>query len=226
MRLKLKASALSVCRKCGGKMIVRVTGDEGLQISEECLSCLMKTTGIKPEFHNISLRKTLRNRFNGPAIDFLHRLKRRPERMTSAVIVGPTGSGKSHLASLYAMMALRQDMSVAFLTVGRLLERLREAQSFKNPKAEEYKSQFRKDALQDLVVLDELNGPTYTEFQQKQFHSLIEYRCSQKWPTVITTQLLSNELSKALQPDTMSRLRAMPWFCAGFRDMRAMPEAA
>lgn len=115
--------------------------------------------------------------------------------------VGSTGTGKTHLACAVLARAVERGIPALFVTVPSLLERIRQA--------------YRDDADSDLLgraqnaaflVLDDLGAEKPTEWVQEKLFALVNHRYSMELPTVVTTNLMPDELSERVGQRTVSRL--------------------
>jgi DNA replication protein DnaC len=115
--------------------------------------------------------------------------------------VGSTGTGKTHLACAVLAKAIDRSIPSLFVTVPSLLERIRQA--------------YRDDVDSDLLpraqnaaflVLDDLGAEKPTGWVQEKLFALVNHRYSMELPTVVTTNLMPDELSERIGQRTVSRL--------------------
>ena len=101
----------------------------------------------------------------------------------NALIVGPTGVGKSYLACALGQATCKADHTVRYLRFPRLLEELALADALKK------KSQFYKSLSKTkLLILDDFGIAPLTETQARDMLELMEDRYD-KTSTTITSQL-------------------------------------
>ena len=112
-------------------------------------------------------------------------------------LVGPTGTGKTHLAAAAAAERLAAGESVFFAVVPDLLDYLRRAYNPDN--AETYDDVF--DALRaaGLLILDDLGAHSTTPWAEEKLYQLLSYRYLQESPTLITTNVKWGHLDPRLE---------------------------
>ena len=112
------------------------------------------------------------------------------------VLMGPTGTGKTHLAAAAARQRIAAADSVFFAVVPDLLDRLRRA--YRPDNAETYDDVL--DALRHagLLVLDDLGAHSTTPWAEEKLYQLLSYRYLQESPTLITTNMKPDDLDPRL----------------------------
>ena len=103
------------------------------------------------------------------------------------VLIGASGTGKTHLAISFAIKALAKDYSVFFTTVSDLLYNLHVAKADNS-----YHRKLKQIVDYDLLVLDELGFKQLPKYSTDDFFSVISKRYEHK-STIITT---NKELSE------------------------------
>jgi DNA replication protein DnaC len=108
--------------------------------------------------------------------DFVHRLQ-------NLIITGPTGCGKSWLACAIGNQACRQNLSVRYLRVSRLLEDLRISHADGS-----YSKLLNQLAKIDLIILDDFGLEPLNATDRKDLFEIVEDRHKRK-STLITSQV-------------------------------------
>lgn len=109
----------------------------------------------------------------------------------NVLIVGPCGTGKSHLAQALGHCAIRQGYDVLFTSQGKML---RQFQAARAVGALDRKLQAL--ARVDLLVIDDFGLKPFTAAQDEDFHDLVAERY-EKRATIITSNLAFEEWGEA-----------------------------
>ena len=122
------------------------------------------------------------------------------------LIVGPTGTGKSHLAQALGHCALRQGHEVLFTTQNKLLGQLHAARA-----TNAYDRKLQQLAKISLIVIDDFGLRPLRSPQDEDLHDLVAERY-ERASTLITSNLDLDEWSaafpnKLLAAATIDRLR-------------------
>lgn len=122
------------------------------------------------------------------------------------LLVGPTGTGKSHLAQALGHCALRQGYDVLFTTHTKLLSQLHAARA-----TDAYERKLKQLASIDLLVLDDFGLRPMRSPQDEDFHDLIAERYERS-AIIVTSNLDLDEWgaafpNKLLGAATIDRLR-------------------
>jgi len=125
------------------------------------------------------------------------------------LLQGGYGCGKTHLAAAVANFAVSMGVPTLFLTVPDLLDTLRFAYNSEDTTFEERFDQIRNASL---LVLDDFGTQNATGWAQEKLFQIINYRYINKLSTVITTNLLLDEIearirSRLSDPDLVSAVR-------------------
>jgi DNA replication protein DnaC len=122
------------------------------------------------------------------------------------LIVGPTGTGKSHIAQALAHCAIRKDIDVLWLSQSKLFSELQASKA-----AGRYEKKFAEFAKVTLLIIDDFGLRPMRSPQDEDFHELISarYECA---PTIVTSNLAFSEWGNAfpnqlLAAATLDRLR-------------------
>jgi DNA replication protein DnaC len=125
---------------------------------------------------------------------------------TPVLIVGPCGTGKSHLAQALAHCAIRQEIDVLWLPQNKLFSELQAARAFGR-----YEKKFSELTKVSLLIIDDFGlRPMRSPFDED-FHDLISARYENA-STIVTSNLDFSEWGNAfpnqlLAAATLDRLR-------------------
>jgi len=107
------------------------------------------------------------------------------------LLEGGYGSGKTHLAAAIANEAVDHGVPTLFITVPDLLDSLRFA--FADPETT-FEQRFNEIRNADLLILDDFGTQNATGWAQEKLFQITNYRYINKLPTVITTNLMLDEI--------------------------------
>jgi DNA replication protein DnaC len=121
-------------------------------------------------------------------------------------VVGPCGTGKSHIAQALGHCAIRAGYDVLFTTMSKMLNQLNAARA-----ADTFDRQFAKLASVDLLIIDDFGLKPLKGSQDEDFHDVIADRYERK-STIVTSNLDIPEWTDAfpnriLGAATIDRLR-------------------
>ena len=127
------------------------------------------------------------------------------------LLQGGYGCGKTHLAAAVANYAVSMGVPTLFLTVPDLLDTLRFAY---NDEDITFESRFDEIRNAKLLVLDDFGTQNATGWAQEKLFQIVNYRYINKLPTVVTTNLLLDEIearirSRLSDPDLVTQSRIM-----------------
>jgi DNA replication protein DnaC len=125
---------------------------------------------------------------------------------TPVLIVGPCGTGKSHLAQALAHCAIRQEIDVLYLSQNKLFSDLQAARAFGR-----YEKKIAELSRVTLLIIDDFGLRPLRTPQDEDLHDLISERY-EKAATIVTSNLDFSEWGNAfpnqlLAAATLDRLR-------------------
>lgn len=113
------------------------------------------------------------------------------EEKSNVLIVGPCGTGKSHLAQALGHCAIRQGYDVLFTTQGKMLRQLQAARAVGG-----LDRKLQALVRVDLLVIDDFGLKPLSALQDEDFHDVVAERY-EKQATVITSNLAFEEWGEA-----------------------------
>jgi DNA replication protein DnaC len=125
---------------------------------------------------------------------------------TPVLIVGPCGTGKSHLAQALAHCAIRQEIDVLWMAQSKLFNELQAARAFGR-----YEKKFSDLAKVSMLIIDDFGLRPMRSPQDEDFHDLVSARYESA-STIVTSNLDFSEWGSAfpnqlLAAATLDRLR-------------------
>lgn len=112
------------------------------------------------------------------------------------VLVGPIGSGKTHLACAIANERLSRGEPVFYVSAADLLDHLRAA--FSPGSDVSYDDLFSQVRGAPLLVLDDVRAEGASEWARQKLEQILNHRYNLRLPTVITTDAAPDELDPGL----------------------------
>ena len=112
------------------------------------------------------------------------------------LLMGGYGCGKTHLAAAVANFAVGMGVPTLFLTVPDLLDTLRFAY---NDEDTTFEQRFEEIRTAKLLVLDDFGTQNATGWAQEKLFQIINFRYINKLPTVVTTNLLLDEIEARIR---------------------------
>lgn len=128
------------------------------------------------------------------------------QEKSPVLIVGPTGTGKSHIAQALAHCAIRQNIDVLWLSQAKLFSEFQIARA-----AGRYDKKFTEFSKVPLLIIDDFGLRPIRSPQDEDFHDLISQRYENA-STLVTSNLDFSEWGDAfpnrlLAAATLDRLR-------------------
>jgi DNA replication protein DnaC len=112
------------------------------------------------------------------------------------LLEGGYGSGKTHLAAAIANQVAQRGVPTLFITVPDLLDSLRFAYS--DPETT-FEARFEEIRGAGLLVMDDFGTQNATAWAQEKLFQIINHRYINKLPTVITTNLILDEIEARIR---------------------------
>ena len=112
------------------------------------------------------------------------------------VLVGPHGSGKTHIAAAIANRSIERGRPALFLTVADLLDHLRAA--YDDDAEVGYDALLEQVRNAPLLVLDDLDAYSPTPWAREKFFQVVSHRFNAAMPTVFTTSRSPAEVDDRL----------------------------
>src|ERR1035437_4774205 len=119
------------------------------------------------------------------------------EEKVAVLVVGPCGTGKSHLAQSLGHAAARQGYDVLFITQTQLLSSLRAAQATGN-----YARRFKSLVKVQLLIIDDFGLKPLRSPEDEDFHDLIAERY-ERAATILISNLDVEEWGEAFDANKM-----------------------
>ena len=113
------------------------------------------------------------------------------EENAPVLIVGPCGTGKSHLAQALGHLAVRRGRDTFFTTHAKLLSQLSSARALGG-----YERKLAQLAKIELLIIDDYGLKPMRPGQDEDFHELVAHRYEQR-STIITSNLEFGEWDQA-----------------------------
>jgi DNA replication protein DnaC len=112
------------------------------------------------------------------------------------LLEGSYGCGKTHLAAAIANAAVSRGVPTLFITVPDLLDSLRF--SYNSPETT-FEARFEDIRTANLLVMDDFGTQNATGWGQEKLFQIINYRYINKLPTVVTTNLILDEIESRIR---------------------------
>lgn len=126
------------------------------------------------------------------------------ERSRNLLFSGDTGLGKTFLSACIARTVADNGFSVVYESAGHLFAKLERAKFGGDDDA---RRESEKYTACDLLIVDDLGTEMAGQFTTSALYTLINDRLLTGKPTIISTNLTTEELGKRYSPQIVSRLR-------------------
>jgi len=131
----------------------------------------------------------------------------------SAIFVGNVGTGKTHLAVGIALSIMQQQRSPVFVTVQRLIRRIKDSWRTKEESESDVINAF---ASPDLLILDEVGVQFGSEFEKQILFDVLNERYEKLKPSILLSNIPKEQLTDYLGERVMDRLRENGGALIGF----------
>ena len=122
----------------------------------------------------------------------------------SAIFCGRVGTGKTHLAIGIALSIMQQQRSPVFVTVQRLIRRVKDSWHTKEETESEVIEAF---ASPDLLILDEIGVQFGSEFEKQILFDVLNERYEKLKPSILLSNIPKEQLGEYLGERFADRLR-------------------
>ena len=126
------------------------------------------------------------------------------EKSPNLLFSGDTGLGKTFLSACIARTVADSGHSVVYESAGHLFAKLERA---KFEGSEDARQEAAKYTACDLLIVDDLGTEMAGQFVTSALYTLINDRLLEHRPTIISTNLTVDDLSRRYSPQIVSRLR-------------------
>ena len=113
------------------------------------------------------------------------------------ILIGDSGTGKTHLAAAIGNYRFAMGESPMFVVVIDLLDHLRA--TFSPNSSVSYDHIFREVLTSDLLILDDLSTQSATPWAREKLYQILNYRYNAELPTVITTANTINDIDPRIR---------------------------
>lgn len=137
-----------------------------------------------------------------------------PRSGSGLLLVGPVGTGKTHLSAAVAMALMDKEHRVVFGTINSLLSQIR--YSYEDDKESE-KELFDQYTKCSLLVIDDLGKEKVTEWTEQLVFDIINTRYERLKPVLITTNLNLKDIRAKYRENGDALVDRIVEMCQGVR---------
>lgn len=135
---------------------------------------------------------------------FAENFKSLKEDKGGLILMGTVGTGKTHLSVAIGLDLLRQDLSVKYLTIGRLIRGVRESWNDREKTEEQIYSNLSYKF--ELLIIDEIGVQNCTDNERNILFEVINGRYEDKRPTILVSNLNPTDLTAMVGQRIMDRI--------------------
>lgn len=121
------------------------------------------------------------------------------------IFIGPTGTGKTHLAAAICKEVIRREHTALFTSVLECMQVIKE--SYRPGSDSSEREAIAKFVAPDLLVLDEVGVQRGSDTENMLLTELMNQRYSKMKPTILLSNLNGGEIGKAVGERVFSRLK-------------------
>lgn len=126
------------------------------------------------------------------------------EKTPGLMLMGEPGSGKTHLAVAVLRSLMNKGFEGLFFDYQNLLDRIRA--SYNDAAGAADKEAYRVALEADVLLLDDLGAHRVTDWVEDTVTSIITYRCNNRKPTLVTTNLMDAKPGNLSDPPRGGKL--------------------
>ena len=131
-----------------------------------------------------------------------------------AIFCGKPGTGKTHLAIAIGNQVIEHGLSVGFVTVQRIMRRLKDCMRKNSEESESDVMGILEDF--DLLILDEVGVQFGSEYEKNAMFDILNARYEKRRPTILISNLSANEVKAFIGERVFDRLREDGGVCVPF----------
>lgn len=212
----------SKCPKCADIDRIAKHADDEAKEAAEKNRCWLKNlgeAGIPERFHGRTLENySAINEGQRKALEFATTYAESfgsdESKGRGAIFCGKPGTGKNHLATAIGMNLMRRGKSVAFITVQRMVRRVKD--SWRNDSEESESDVIDLLVWPDLMILDEIGVQFGTDFEKNLMFDVLNTRYEKRKSTLLLSNLTAGEVKTFLGERVFDRLKEDNGQCVAF----------